>query len=93
DRELIRLELALEAAAKFEKPIIAMLHYPPLSDPAHGAGFSELLARYTVPYCVYGHIHGHKTAAFEGEYQGTLFFNTSVDRIDFRPLLIAESVL
>lgn len=91
DRELIRFGLALSAAAKFNKPIIAMLHYPPLIDPAHGGGFTELLARYPVPYCVYGHIHGNKAAAFEGEYQGTLFLNTSVDRIGFQPLLITES--
>jgi|WetSurMetagenome_2_1015567.scaffolds.fasta_scaffold169146_2 uncharacterized protein len=90
DRELIRLQLSLEAAAKLDQPIIAMLHFPPLDDTAHGSGFTELLGRYPVRYCVYGHIHGNKAAAFEGEYQGTVYLNTSVDRIGFSPVLIAE---
>lgn len=94
ERELLRLEMALESAASLSKPIIVMLHFPPIDNmdaKKADSGFAELLAKYPVHSCVYGHIHGSKTAAFEGEYQGILFRNVSVDRVNFQPLLIAKS--
>ena len=90
-RELLRLEMALNEAARLARPIIVMLHYPPLEDPAQGSPFTELLGRYpAVTDCVYGHIHGDKAPAFEGLYRGVRYQNCSIDRLDFTPRLIAE---
>lgn len=91
EREILRLGFALEAAAKYQKPIIAMLHYPPLDKTTSPSGFVSLLQEYPVHVCLYGHIHGNKAAAFEGEYAGIAFRNVSADRIGFTPLLIAGS--
>lgn len=88
ERELLRLEMALCTAARFDKQIIVMLHFPPIDDPQKFSGFADLLFQYPVRYCVYGHIHGNRAAAFEGEYHGIRFINTSVDRIGFCPLLL-----
>lgn len=90
ERELLRLGFALEAAAKLAKPIIVMLHYPPFYHPQTGSGFLELLSQYPVKYCVYGHLHGDKAAAFEGTVDGISFSNMSMDRISFCPKLIAS---
>ena len=82
--------LCREAAA-LDRPIIVMLHYPPLDDPAEGSPFTELIGRYpAVTDCVYGHIHGDKAPAFEGVYRGVRYQNCSIDRLDFTPRLIAE---
>ena len=90
DRELIRMELALEQAASFGLPVIAMMHYPPLDNADIGGQFCELMGRYAVTDCVYGHIHGDKKGAYEGEYKGIRYHNCSIDRIDFCPRLIVE---
>ena len=90
-RELLRLEMALEEAAALDRPIIVMLHYPPLDDPKQDSPFTELIGRYpAVTDCVYGHIHGDKAPAFEGVYKGVRYQNCSIDRLDFTPRLIAE---
>ena len=90
DRELLRLGFALEAAAKLSKPIIVMLHYPPFYHPQAGSGFLDLLRQYPVQHCIYGHLHGDKSSAFEGTVDGISFTNMSMDRIGFCPKLIAN---
>ena len=90
-REIERFRMALNDAAKLEKPIIAMLHYPPLLKANQDSPFCKLLRKYQVHTCVYGHIHGDMERAFEGEKDGVRYCNSSIDRLDFRPLLIGES--
>ncbi|MCR4963982.1 MAG: metallophosphoesterase [Firmicutes bacterium] len=88
DRELLRLQLSLEQAAQLALPIILMLHYPPLDEAAEDRCFWEIICRYPVRFCLYGHIHGDKSPAFQGEYQGVSFINCSADRLGLRPLAI-----
>lgn len=66
-RELGRLKLSLEAAAKAgygkryngtSGGIIGVLHFPPASDKLMGSGFIELFEEYGVEKVVYGHLHG-----------------------------------
>ncbi len=58
-RESIRLELSLQAAV-IQKPekIICVFHYPPLFAADEHNLFTDLLTKYHVSHCVYGHIHG-----------------------------------
>ena len=72
ERELIRLELSLSAAARIAcgRPIVAMLHFPPLMADAAPTGFSALLEKYGVSRCLYGHLHG--SLAWEVGYKGEL---------------------
>ena len=90
EREAIRLELALTEAKKLGKPIIALLHYPPLLKEGEDTAFSQLLEAYQVRWCLYGHIHGSAPAAFTGERNGVLYANCSCDRLDFCPKEITE---
>ncbi len=95
DRELIRLELALGAMKKLEeksenqiKRRVAVFHYPPLGkDNVPDSSIMELLKRFSVTDCIYGHLHaGACRGAFNGEYDGISFSLTSSDFLEFRPL-------
>lgn len=85
-REAIRLELSLQAAVKEEPAsIITAFHYPPLFAPTEQTAFTELLEKYNVQHCVYGHIHGENhVITFEGERDGINYKLVSCDTQDFR---------
>ncbi|MBQ8072802.1 MAG: metallophosphoesterase [Clostridia bacterium] len=86
-RELVRLDLALDAAKRLAKgrPIVVMLHYPPLYLGQRSSGFTERMERAGVRICVYGHLHGGGIAAgFNGEQGGIRYWLTSCDSQDFK---------
>lgn len=90
NRELIRLRLSLESAAKegFNK-FIVMLHYPPTNDKCRESGFIEILKEYNVEKVIYGHLHGiSKEKEFEQEVDGIEYILTSCDYLDFKPIKI-----
>lgn len=88
-RELIRLEASLQAAG--EREIICFFHYPPRYRGYTCAEILELLQKYNVKQCYYGHLHGdsHKLA-LEGVYEGTQYALVAADYVNFKPILIAE---
>lgn len=83
-RELIRLEASLKAAGNREK--LVFLHYPPRYKGYECTEILELLKRYEVRRCFYGHLHGasHKLA-MEGLWDGTEFRLVASDFLGFRP--------
>lgn len=83
-RELIRLETSLQSAG--EKPKYVFLHYPPLYKGYECKEILELLEKYEVRRCFYGHLHGpsHKMA-LEGLWNGTEFRLVSADYLNFKP--------
>ena len=86
-RELARLKLALEDAARMtgDRPVVVMLHYPPLFDTYRDTDFTALLESYHVHTVVYGHLHGAGIrAGFTGEHNGIRYALTSCDSLDFR---------
>ncbi len=90
-RETLRLELSLQAAQRVAqgRPIVAMLHYPPLLPETlrEGTAFSRLLSAYGVRRCVYGHLHGPSIRrGFAGEYGGVRYDLVSCDALGFRLL-------
>ena len=72
NRELLRLDMAISAAEKLaqgQKPIVVMLHYPPLLLTVLDTPFTQVLARHRVHTVVYGHLHGAGIrAGFNGEH-------------------------
>ena len=88
-RELIRLEASLKAAGEREK--YCFLHYPPLYRGYRCQEILDLLERYGVRICCYGHLHGasHRLA-IEG-VQGTVDYRlVSADFVGFRPKKILD---
>ncbi|KGG79780.1 serine/threonine protein phosphatase [Caloranaerobacter azorensis H53214] len=86
NRELNRLKLSLESIKEDVKEIIVMLHYPPFNIDGTPNEFVEVMDKYNVSTCVYGHLHGegHKFAV-EGKIDGIKFYCISCDFIDFSP--------
>jgi len=84
NRELIRLEASLKAAGEHEK--ICFLHYPPRYQGYTCREIIELLERYQVKACYYGHLHGgsHRLA-MEGIFGGLEYHLVAADYIDFKP--------
>lgn len=88
ERELLRLEMALKDARKLAgepgKPIVVMLHYPPLFDAQRDTDFTALLSRYGVHTAVYGHLHGAGIrAGWNGVHGGVRYLLTSCDSLGF----------
>ena len=94
-REVIRLKLTLDAAAKLVKPgdtLIAMLHFPPFNERQESSAFTSLLQEYGVSITVYGHLHGINTgSAIEGLRNGVMYHMVSCDYINFVPKAICEA--
>ena len=83
-RELIRLETSLKAAG--QKPKMVFLHYPPRYKGYECREILDLLEKYEVRRCFYGHLHGgsHKLA-MEGQWDGVDFRLVAADYINFNP--------
>ncbi len=88
ERECIRLKLSLDAAVRIagSRPVIVMMHYPPLYPSLTDTGFTRILESFPIiKQVVYGHLHGKGIAAkFEGEHHAISYHLTSCDALDFR---------
>ena len=93
NREIIRLEMALQDADKKRKEgdeLIAVLHFPPFNSALEESEFTKLLERYVVSKCVYGHLHGKiKYSSLTQELNGVKYFLSSCDKLQFSPILIS----
>jgi len=89
-REIGRLELSLESARLAGRErIVAALHYPPFNRQGSPSGFTGLLERYGVSYCVYGHIHDEgRDRLFQGERGGVNYIFVAADGVDFTPVRV-----
>ncbi len=87
-REAMRMEMSLKTARRMagDRPIFAMMHYPPLL-PEHareGTAFTRLLSEYGVVRCVYGHLHGPSVQrGYVGAYNGVMYDLVSCDALRF----------
>lgn len=62
-REILRLEMALQSAKRLYEDgdeIICILHYPPFNSKKQSNEIIELLKKYNVKNCIFGHIHSYK---------------------------------
>ena len=86
-RELIRLESSLKSAGDQNKMVF--LHYPPRYRGYECREIIELLERYEVRRCFYGHLHSesHKLA-IEVQWGGVEYRLVSADYIGFKPVTV-----
>ena len=86
-RELLRLEASLQSAG--ELPKIVFLHYPPRYKGYTCNEILELLEKYDVRRCYYGHLHGASHGlALEGLWDGIEYRLVSADKLNFVPLTV-----
>lgn len=90
-RELGRLETSLKQMPKEASVRIAMTHYPPIGPELQASRVSQLLEKYGVTYCVFGHIHNISANALPfGTRNGVKYILTSCDYLDFKPVKLME---
>lgn len=86
-RELGRLEASLKAAGDREK--LCFLHYPPKYQGYACTPILELLQKYGVSACYYGHLHAESLRmAFLGRSHDVDFRLVSADYVNFAPVKI-----
>ena len=100
EREKIRLELSLEKATKLvgagparpqdhvEAPeILVFMHYPPVTRHSENSDFLEIMRKFGVRRCFYGHLHGksHKSAII-GDVDGINLQLIASDYVGFTPI-------
>lgn len=88
-RELIRLETSLKAAGQMPKMVF--LHYPPRYKGYECTEILELLKKYEVRQCFYGHLHGAShSLAQEGMWDGVEFRLVAADKLQFKPYKVMD---
>lgn len=60
-RELLRLETSLKQLPRQAKRRIAITHYPPVGPALEPTPASDLLEKYGIEQCLFGHLHGVDT--------------------------------
>ena len=92
----MRVEAALQemdsllAKAKEEHPEIQeeirllLLHYPPFNDENQSSGFTDLMAKYKVDHCVFGHLHDQNSFdRIPDQFGSTRLHLVSADYLNF----------
>lgn len=86
NRELERLERSIQDGMQRygeNKPIIVCMHYPPMKD-LESSEFVEIMKKYSVKTCLYGHLHGPtQNLIKEGMMHNIDFKMVSCDHTNF----------
>jgi predicted phosphohydrolase len=93
NREQTRLQSALKLLPQGDGIIrILMVHFPPLAHDASPGPITELINKYRVHFCVYGHVHGQQEPlpAMDAVVGGTRFLLTSCDWLNMTPIRVCE---
>ena len=86
-RELIRLEASLASAGEMNK--IVFLHYPQKYKGYECTEIVDILKKYNVRQCYYGHLHGPSHGlAMEGLWDDIDFRLVSADYLNFKPIKV-----
>lgn len=92
-REAGRLERSIEAAVSEGLEPIVFLHYPPVFANVTNPDILDVLKKYGIKWCFYGHLHGASCAlAINGVRYGIDFHLISSDYLQFMPLNITKIV-
>lgn len=91
DREVLRLELSLQAAGECDA-IYVFTHYPPISVQHDDNAFIRMMKQYGVSKCFYGHLHStsHRNAV-NGVIDGIEYRLISADYLQFDPYCVRQS--
>lgn len=91
-REVDRLELSIkDGILKYgeDEEIIVFMHYPPITKNYMNTEYIQLMKKYNIKRCFYGHLHaGAIKDAVEGIVDGIEFKLVSSDGLDFKLLKI-----
>lgn len=86
-REVQRLETSIKSAVSAGLEPLVFMHYPPIFATSFNYDILEILYRYNIKECYYGHVHGRSAheLAIKNTYDGINFRLISGDYIQFKP--------
>ncbi|MDE5771608.1 MAG: metallophosphoesterase [Ruminococcus sp.] len=86
-REVQRLETSIQSALKENLKPIVFMHYPPIFATNFNYDILEVLYRYNIKDCYYGHVHGRSAheLCVKNTYDGVNFHLISGDYLQFIP--------
>lgn len=86
-REVQRLETSIRSAVSAGLEPLVFMHYPPIFATNFNYDILEILYRYNIKECYYGHVHGRSAheLAIKNTYDGINFHLISGDYIQFKP--------
>ena len=88
-REVGRLEASIKSAVSGGLKPIVFMHYPPIYGNNCNYDILDVLFKYDVKTCYYGHIHGPGFKyAINGERDGIKFELISGDFVQFKPVFV-----
>lgn len=87
NREVQRLETSIKSALEQKLDPIVFLHYPPIFGCNFNYDILDVLYRYNIRKCYYGHIHGRTghSLCVQGVYDDIDFHLVSGDYLQFIP--------
>lgn len=90
DREVLRLELSLNSVKECNE-IYVFTHYPPMPVSLKENEFVQMMKKYPVTKCIYGHLHAaaHRNAV-EGIINGIEYKLVSGDYLGFDPIKLHD---
>lgn len=90
-REAQRLKMSLDEAVKLQEngeQILVFFHFPPVFKSFVCEELIEILNRYNIKNCYFGHIHGTYNVPRTFEYSGISFTLISSDFLSFVPMIV-----
>ena len=88
-REAGRLEMSIKCALSKSLEPIVFLHYPPIYGTDYNYEILEVMHKYNIKDCYYGHIHGKSSDyAITGKRDGIKYTLVSCDYLQFKPIKI-----
>ena len=92
NREAIRLEMSLKEAERLrgdsDKEILVFLHFPPVWSDFVCQPILDVLKKYKISKCYFGHIHGTYSLPDRFEFENISFSLISADFLDFMPKIL-----
>ncbi len=94
-REVQRLETSIQSALKADLEPIVFMHYPPIFATNFNYDILEILYRYKIKHCYYGHIHGKSAheLCVTNTYDDVDFHLIAADYLKFVPELVIKGDL
>lgn len=90
-REAARLEMSIQSSLNDEGERVVFLHFPPVFQDFVYRELIDVLHKYDVKRCFYGHLHGMYKIPREFTFEDIEFTLVSADFLNFVPFLIKLS--
>ena len=92
-REAQRLEISINEALKIKNdgndlPILVFLHFPPVYGDCVCDKILDVLKKYDITTCYYGHIHNNYSIPRQFTFDGITFTMVAADYLNFAPMPI-----